>query len=161
MNKHFKYKGYTGSIEFSLEDECLFGKVLHIRDGVIYDGDTLPELEQRFKACVDAYIKDCERLNKKPNKPYSGSFNVRIGEELHYKLAKYSVNNNMSLNEAITRAAECLADESSYSKNIDFGAVSDANKVPLKPSDKHRKLNDSVVINNEEYKTSSDSYAHA
>ena len=31
MNNQLKHKGYIGSIEASLEDNCLFGKILFIK----------------------------------------------------------------------------------------------------------------------------------
>lgn len=52
------YKGYVGSIEISLEDGCLYGKILGIRDLVLYEGNTLTELENDFRAAVDVYLLD-------------------------------------------------------------------------------------------------------
>ncbi|HBL97182.1 MAG TPA: toxin-antitoxin system HicB family antitoxin, partial [Psychrobacter sp.] len=37
--QYFSYKGYTGSIEVSTEDLCLFGKIQMIQDLVMYDGE--------------------------------------------------------------------------------------------------------------------------
>lgn len=37
------YKGYTGSVEFSQEDNCLYGKVLGMKKNCIsYEGETVP-----------------------------------------------------------------------------------------------------------------------
>ena len=41
----FNYKGYQGSIETSIKDRCLFGKILNINDLILYEGQTLDELE--------------------------------------------------------------------------------------------------------------------
>ena len=39
------YKGYTGSVEFSQEDNCLYGKVLGMKkDCISYEGETVSEL---------------------------------------------------------------------------------------------------------------------
>ena len=36
------YKGYYGSIEFSLEDNCLFGSLIGMENGAMtYEGDTI------------------------------------------------------------------------------------------------------------------------
>ena len=41
MNR-LEYKGYYGSIEYSAEDSCLYGKVLGMpKDLISYEGNTL------------------------------------------------------------------------------------------------------------------------
>lgn len=61
------YKGYTGSINFYLEDDHLFGQVLYIHDAIIYQGDNLIELKQSFHDAVDEYLDTCQEMGKKPN----------------------------------------------------------------------------------------------
>lgn len=63
-----EHKGYSGSIEASLEDRMLFGEVLLIRDTIIYQGRNIDELEESFKLAVDQYLKDCEAMGREPNK---------------------------------------------------------------------------------------------
>lgn len=49
MNKQFlKYKGYRGSVEYSLEDNILFGKIIGIKGLISYDGKTIEELKKAF-----------------------------------------------------------------------------------------------------------------
>ena len=56
MNK-LEYKGYYGSIEYSIEDNCLFGKVLGMPDNLIsYEGSTASELYTDFKDAIDVYL---------------------------------------------------------------------------------------------------------
>lgn len=38
------YKGYTGCIEFSAEDNVYFGKIIGIRSLISYEGETAKEL---------------------------------------------------------------------------------------------------------------------
>ena len=39
---YLKYKGYTGSVEYSEDDKCLFGKVQGMaKDNITYEGATL------------------------------------------------------------------------------------------------------------------------
>ncbi|SEI13125.1 hypothetical protein SAMN05660691_04047 [Rheinheimera pacifica] len=63
----FEYKGFTGSATEN-SDSCanLFGQVLHIRDVVTYEADTVTELEREFRYSVDSYLADCAALNKDP-----------------------------------------------------------------------------------------------
>ena len=50
------YKGYTGSVEFSQEDNCLYGKVLGMKkDCISYEGETVSELVSDFEGAVDEY----------------------------------------------------------------------------------------------------------
>lgn len=106
MSKTFTYKGYTGSIEFSLEDQCLFGKILFINDLIIYEAETVPQLETSFKSAVDDYIETCAELGRQPQKPFKGSLNVRIGEELHKRAALKAACDSITLNEVVKNALE-------------------------------------------------------
>jgi predicted HicB family RNase H-like nuclease len=54
---HFSYKDYQGSVETSVEDKCLYGKLLNISDLILYEGMTTDELEKNFKASVDDYLE--------------------------------------------------------------------------------------------------------
>ena len=64
-------------------------------------GNTLEELENDFKDSVDDYLATCKALNREPKKPFKGSFNIRIGQELHEKAAKKSAESGKSLNDYI------------------------------------------------------------
>lgn len=82
---YFKYKGYLGTIEPDIETGELFGKLAFIRDLVTYEATTLTALEQAFQESVDDYLATCKGLNKQPDQPLKGTFNVRISPELHRK----------------------------------------------------------------------------
>lgn len=87
MNNQLKYNGYIGSIEASLEDNCLFGKILFIKALVSYEGKTVAELDAAFREAVDDYLATCHALGQTPEKPCKGSFNVRVGHDLHLAAA--------------------------------------------------------------------------
>ena len=56
---YMKYKGYTGSVEYSEEDNCLFGKVMGLsKDAITYEGQTVDELRQDFEESVDDYLEN-------------------------------------------------------------------------------------------------------
>lgn len=99
-----KYKGYTGSVEYSLEDRCLYGKILFIDDLITYEGNTIDELEEAFKYMVDDYLKTCEEIGKNPQKSYSGTFNVRVQPEVHQALASIAKTKGITLNELVKDA---------------------------------------------------------
>jgi len=70
--KYLEYKGYTGSIEYSPEDDLLYGKVLGIRGLISYEGKTGRLLEVDFKGAIDTYLADCKAEGKKTEKPLKG-----------------------------------------------------------------------------------------
>ena len=67
MSNFMKYKGYFGSVEYSADDNCLFGKVMFIKSLLIYEGQTLQELETMFHKTIDEYLKNCKADGLKPN----------------------------------------------------------------------------------------------
>lgn len=61
-----EYKGYTGSIEFSEEDNLFFGKVIGIRSLVSYEGKDINELTEDFQGAVDDYLNLCKEIGFEP-----------------------------------------------------------------------------------------------
>ncbi|EBE4779552.1 type II toxin-antitoxin system HicB family antitoxin [Salmonella enterica] len=104
--KHFNYKGYTGTIEIDIEDNILYGKIAYIRDLVTYQAATIKELEAEFRTSVDLYLRDCEDLNKKPDIPFKGVFNVRVAPATHRHIAELSEDLGMSINSFVNKALE-------------------------------------------------------
>lgn len=95
---HLEYKGYTGTIEYSKEDNLLYGKVLGIKGLISYEGQTGKDLEIDFRNVIDEYISDCVSQGIKPENPFKGSFNVRISTDLHRKAAILAMRSQKSLN---------------------------------------------------------------
>lgn len=60
MAQLFKYKGYLGTAEIDLDSKILCGKVLYIRSLLIYEANTIRELESSFKRVVDGYLEGCK-----------------------------------------------------------------------------------------------------
>lgn len=106
MSDVLSYKNYNGTVEYSKEDKCLFGKVIGIKSLLSYEGSSVEELEDDFKSVIDEYLQDCEERGVVPEQPYKGSFNVRISPELHRTLAIYAMENGKSLNAAVEEALE-------------------------------------------------------
>ncbi|BDF70093.1 DNA repair protein HhH-GPD [Oscillospiraceae bacterium] len=98
MKNFMEYKGYTGSVEYSEEDDCLFGKVLGIRSLISYEGDSVASLREDFQSGVDDYLETCSAKGVAPEKPYKGTFNVRVSPEVHREVAMRAAEMGMSLN---------------------------------------------------------------
>jgi predicted HicB family RNase H-like nuclease len=106
MNR-LEYKGYYGNIEYSAEDNCLYGKVLGIpKDLISYEGYTASELYEDFKGAIDDYLQLCENSGRKPHKSYSGTLNLRMPSEIHCRLAMAAVNKGTSINSFIINSIE-------------------------------------------------------
>ena len=100
-----EYKGYKGSVEYSKEDNCLFGKVQGMSKALIlYEGQTLDELRKDFEEGIDSYIEGCKADGIEPAKPYSGKLNLRMSSELHSKLAAFVAATGMTINDFINNA---------------------------------------------------------
>ena len=90
-----EYKGYKGSVEYSKEDNCLFGKVQGMsKDLIVYEGQTLDELRKDFEDGIDSYLE----------KPYSGKLNLRMSSELHSRVAAFVASTGITINDFINRA---------------------------------------------------------
>ncbi|ACB51930.1 putative HicB protein [Crocosphaera subtropica ATCC 51142] len=75
-----KYKGYEAKIEYDEEDRLFFGRVINIKDVIVFDGLSVDELEQAFHEVIDEYLSDCQTLNKTPEKPISQLSSLMSGE---------------------------------------------------------------------------------
>ena len=104
MNRILKHKGYYGSIEYDLDSKMLFGRLLGIKGAYIYEGKTLEDLEVDFRLYVEEYLYDCEQDGIKPQKPNIGSFNIRIGTDLHVLAADKAKKSGLSLNAFVKQA---------------------------------------------------------
>lgn len=111
-DKTLNHRGYCGSIEFSIEDSCLYGKILFITDLVTYEAETILGLSKAFEEAVDFYLAKCEQVGLIADKPFSGTFNVRFDPELHRSAAIAAAKKGASLNDFVRECVEhCLSDK--------------------------------------------------
>ncbi|MGV1013488.1 MAG: type II toxin-antitoxin system HicB family antitoxin [Methyloceanibacter sp.] len=101
----FSHKGYHGSAEY--EDGYLVLKVLHVDDSISTHVTDTSKAKEAFADLVDDYLETCRELGREPARPCKGSFNVRVGPDLHKAALHAAVRRNQSLNswvcEAISR----------------------------------------------------------
>ncbi len=100
------YKGFAARIEYSDADGCFIGHLAGIRDVVGFHGESVSELRAAFEEAVDDYLATCEKLNKEPNKPYSGQFRLRLPPELHARAAMAAEMHGQSLNTWVSDVIE-------------------------------------------------------
>ncbi|MBD8593842.1 MULTISPECIES: type II toxin-antitoxin system HicB family antitoxin [unclassified Pseudomonas] len=104
MNQLLQHRGYFGSIEASPEDDCLYGKAQFIRALISYEGQTVAQLIAAFRAAVDDYLETCADLKVTPEISCKGSFNVRIGHELHLAASIAANRQSITLNDLTKQA---------------------------------------------------------
>ena len=75
-NDTLKYKDFFGSVEYSADDDCFFGKIIGTTDLVTFEGDSVDSLKAAFAEAVEDYLILCKEVGKEPQKTYKGSFNV-------------------------------------------------------------------------------------
>ena len=99
-----KYKGYIGSVAYSEPDKVFFGKIEGIEGLVNYEGESVQELTAAFHEAVDDYLIFCEEHDWKPQKSYTGAFNVRIAPDTHRDIANLAAEAGISINAFVKRA---------------------------------------------------------
>lgn len=118
MGNLLSYKNYNGTIEYSAEDDCLFGKVTGLKSLISYEGNSVQELKEDFVNAIDEYLADCEERGVAPELPYKGTFNVRISPELHRNIAVYAIEHGKSLNSAVEDAIGCMLREETATYHV-------------------------------------------
>jgi predicted HicB family RNase H-like nuclease len=106
MKDILRYKNFIGSVHFSAEDECFFGKIEGVDDLVTFEGRDVDELKRSFREACEDYFRLCRQAGKPLQKSYKGSFNVRLTAELHQKAVRKSSLLGISLNQLVQRAVE-------------------------------------------------------
>jgi predicted HicB family RNase H-like nuclease len=102
MKDLMHYKDYYGSVHFDEEEMIFHGKIEFIRALVSYEGTDARTLKKSFEEAVDDYLEICKIKSIEPEKSLKGSLNIRIGSELHRKVAIAAQQKHISINKLIT-----------------------------------------------------------
>lgn len=106
MSDTMTYKGYIGTVRYSEEDELFYGKIESINDLIMFEGKSVKGLKKAFYEAVDDYLETCRKMGREPQKPFKGSFNVRISSDLHKKAVEKATRQGVSLNQFVQKAIE-------------------------------------------------------
>ena len=93
------YKGFTAKIEFSADDKVFVGRLIGIKDIVMFEAETVEGLNKALQEAVDFHIEICERDGKKSKKSYSGKVLFRLPDKLHAEIAEAATREGKSINE--------------------------------------------------------------
>ena len=111
MKDMLRYKDYFGSVHFSDEDNVFYGRIEFIRALVSYEGTDVATLRQAFREAVDDYLQTCAEQGRTPEKPFKGSFNVRITPKLHQRIAASAASKGVTINKYIADILERNVDD--------------------------------------------------
>ena len=132
-----KYKGYTAVIEVDEESGMLHGRVIGLRDGIHFQGETVAKAKKSFEESVDDYLNFCASRSEAPEKPFSGKFMVRIPPALHRALVAKAEAHHLSLNALIEQTlADAFTPENVVkpkTSRIKSEVISPKNAVKSKP----------------------------
>ncbi len=106
-----EYKDFIGSVNYTDEGECFYGKIEGINDLITFEGASVKELKRAFKDAVEDYLELCKELNKEPYRSVKGSFNVRIEPKLHYSAVYTALKKGISLNQFVADAIKSNVDK--------------------------------------------------
>ena len=97
-----KSKRFLKVVEWSVEDECYIGRVPGLALGGVHDRSEKRAYDKLCKLVdewIAIYAEDGSPLPAATaGRRYSGKFNLRVGEELHERLAIESLKVDESLN---------------------------------------------------------------
>ncbi len=106
MKDLVQYKGYYGSVHFDDQYVFFFGKIEFIRALVSYEATDAKGLKKAFEEAVDDYLTMCQERGVEPEVPLKGSLNVRLGPELHRRIAMAATDQRVSVNKFIAETLD-------------------------------------------------------
>ncbi len=101
-----EYKGYSGSAEFDIDTGIIHGKILFVNDLITYQTTDGTKIKAEFEAAVEDYLDTCKALDREPQKPFNGVFNVRVTPGMHKAAAIRAAKDGVKLNGLVVAALE-------------------------------------------------------
>ena len=101
--------GYVATIELDEAEGFFHGEIINTRDVLTFQGRTIPELRKAFAETLADYRDWCAKRGKAPEKPFSGALSLRLGPELHRRVAAAAARDGLATNAFIKRALEGAA----------------------------------------------------
>ena len=71
------YKGLRAAVSFDDEARVFHGEVVDTRDVIIFEADSVEQLESEFRFSIDDYLAACEERGRTPDRPFSGRTPLR------------------------------------------------------------------------------------
>ena len=91
------YKDYLATIELDPDAGLFHGEVINTRAVLTFQGRSIDELSAAFSETIADYEDWCRERGKEPERPYSGSFTLRMPPDLHRRVAEAAARSGKSL----------------------------------------------------------------
>ena len=103
-----EYKGYAAKVEFDDSVGRLHGRVVNSGSYPIatFEATDVEGIRREFHRSIDEYLASCEEDGIEPRKPFSGKLNLRLGPDLHQRVAQFAAESGLSMNSWILQALE-------------------------------------------------------
>src|SRR5579885_2937763 len=92
------YKGYEAIVEFDEDENIFTGEVINTRDVITFEGTSVEELQKAFADSVEDYLAFCKQRGEEPDKPFSGTFTIRMTPDQNRQVALEARRRGMSIN---------------------------------------------------------------
>lgn len=106
MKDMMQYKGYYGSVHFDADDLIFHGKIEFVRALISYEATDAKGLKRAFEESINDYLALCKKEHIEPELPFKGSLNVRLGPDLHRRIAIAALLQHTSINSFIAKTLE-------------------------------------------------------
>lgn len=104
-----QYMGYRAAVSFDEDAGVFHGEVVDTRDSIVFEGESVAQLEEEFRFSIDDYLAVCAERGRTPDRPFSGRVPLRLKPEVHRAATAAARAEGKSLNawlaETIERAA--------------------------------------------------------
>ena len=105
-----QHGSYVANVELDEEVGSFHGRVMNLaRDGFDFWGRDPEELRAEFARSAEEYEAFCRERGREPERPYSGTFLVRAGPELHRAVALRAAAAGKSINARVTETLDRAA----------------------------------------------------
>lgn len=98
MSQVMSHNGYQAVVAFDADLEMFRGEVVNTAAHIDFYADTVKGLKREFEASVNEYLAVCRERGIRPEKGYSGKFQLRLDPDLHARLAASAAASDQSLN---------------------------------------------------------------
>ena len=101
-------KGYIAKVEYDDSVGLLHGSVVNSGDYPIANCEAadVETLRKEFRISIDEYLAVCAEHGVEPQPPFSGKLNLRLGHDLHARVAARAAQSGKSINGWIKEALE-------------------------------------------------------
>ena len=103
-----EYKGYIAKVEYDDSVGLLHGSVINSGAYPIANCEAadVEILRKELRISIDEYLASCKEDGVAPRKPFSGNLHLRLGTDLHQRVAVSATQSGMSMNSWIRQVLE-------------------------------------------------------